>query len=99
MIKKSLIFICFFLLSNCSVPGSAFLGPVFTGAKTGSVYQASLSYTSNQIINGLKENQIFKNDGLILSEKPDIKETQEILLSYKVNKIVISDVLEPEPLP
>jgi len=81
MIKRSFVFICFFLLSNCAGTGSAFLGPVFTGAKTGSIYQASLSYTSNQIINGLKENEIFKNSELILSDKPYIKKTPQILLS------------------
>ena len=42
-------------LSNCATSPTAFLGPVFTGAKTGSVYQASLSYGSNRIISKIRE--------------------------------------------
>ena len=42
-------------LSNCATSPTAFLGPVFTGAKTGSVYQASLSYGSNRIISKFRE--------------------------------------------
>ena len=37
------------MLNNCSAPGAAFLGPVFTGVKTGSISQATLSYSSGQI--------------------------------------------------
>ena len=43
------IFILSFL--NGCVPGTALLGPVITGASTGSVYQAGLSYGSGKIIN------------------------------------------------
>ena len=55
MIKKTFIFISLLLLSNCVTSPSALLGPIFTGAKTGSVYQASLSYGSNRIINKIRE--------------------------------------------
>ena len=55
MIKKIFIFISLLFLSNCVSSPSAFLGPVFTGAKTGSVYQASLSYGSNRIISKIRE--------------------------------------------
>ena len=48
MIKKFLIIFLLLFLHNCSAPGSAFLGPTFTGVKTGSVYQTSLSYTSGK---------------------------------------------------
>ncbi len=108
MIKKFLILFCFFLLSNCSAPGTVFLGPIFTGAKTGSVYQASLSYTSNKIIEEIKlksetskfskfnkKNQIKQ----IVSNAPYTEKNPTILLTYKVNKIDISEVYEPEPLP
>ena len=49
MFKKFLFLFFLILLSNCSAPGTAFLGPVFTGAKTGSISQATLSYSSGQI--------------------------------------------------
>ena len=55
MIKKIFIFISLLSLSNCVSSPSAFLGPVFTGAKTGSLYQASLSYGSNRIISKIRE--------------------------------------------
>jgi hypothetical protein len=38
------------ILSNCVTTSASFLGPVITAAKTGNVYQAGLSYTSNNII-------------------------------------------------
>jgi len=63
ILKKIYVFSCLILLSGC-VSSTAFLGPIFTGAKTGSVYQASISYGGNKIINKavkLEENENFKN--------------------------------------
>lgn len=55
MLKKLFLLICFFSLSNCSTPTTALLGPIFTGAKTGSVYHASVSYGGNQIIDKIRK--------------------------------------------
>ena len=55
MLKKIFLFLSFFFLSNCVASPTALLGPIFTGAKTGSVYQASLSYGSNRIISKIRE--------------------------------------------
>ena len=60
MFKKILIFSCLLFLTNCATPSSAFLGPIFTGAKTGSIYQASLSYSTNKVIRELRELDIQK---------------------------------------
>jgi hypothetical protein len=38
------------MVSNCVGTSASLLGPVITAAKTGNVYQAGLSYTSNKII-------------------------------------------------
>ena len=38
------------MLNNCVGTSASLLGPVITAAKTGNVYQAGLSYTSNNII-------------------------------------------------
>ena len=38
------------MVSNCVGTSASLLGPVITAAKTGNVYQAGLSYTSNNII-------------------------------------------------
>ena len=99
MFKKFLIIFCLFVLTSCSVPGTAFLGPIFTGAKTGSISQASLSYTSGKIFDEVKKNNIFlKNKSIELSAS--LSGHNPIIQSkYIVNKIYISEVFEPEPLP
>ena len=65
MFKKSFLFLSLILLSNCSTPTTALLGPIFTGAKTGSVYQASISYSSNILISEQTHEKI--NDQLSCS--------------------------------
>ena len=50
MFKKFFLIISLLVLANCGVPGSAMLGPIFTGATTGSAAQTSLSFTTNQIL-------------------------------------------------
>ena len=57
MFKKFLIISIFFFLTNCSTPGSALLGPIFTGATTKSVTQASLSFGTNQVIRNIHSNK------------------------------------------
>ena len=99
MFKKIFYLFLLFLLSNCSAPGTAFLGPIFTGAKTGSVYQASLSYSTGKILDEVKQSELFlKPEPKTLNSNP-INKDLVILLSYVVDKIEISDVIEPEPLP
>ena len=53
MFKKIILIIALISLNNCATPSAALLGPIFTGAKTGSIYQASLSYGSGKIMNGI----------------------------------------------
>jgi hypothetical protein len=48
--KKILLILTVILLTGCSAPGTALLGPAFTGATTKSLTQASLSFGTNQII-------------------------------------------------
>ena len=105
MLKKLSLFTFLIFLSSCSAPGTAFLGPIFTGAKTGSISQASLSYSSNLIIDELKLKDTIKKSSIkankksILPDIPYIDKDPVILLSYKIDKIFISEVEEPEPLP
>ena len=61
MLKKILLISCLSILYGCSAPGTALLGPVITGAKTGSIYQASLSYGTGKIMDQItnsKDNSI-----------------------------------------
>ena len=100
------IFFIFFLilLNNCSAPGTAFLGPAFTGIKTGSVYQTSMSYGSGRIMDVIKnkKNEV-SQDSLLINEeinsekKPTIKVSK--LLPITTYTIEISEITEPEPLP
>ena len=83
MSKKIFIFISLMFLSNCATSPTAFLGPVFTGAKTGSVYQASLSYGSNRIISKIREfdqNQSLNKDYNNLN-----------ISTFNRNPIIVSD--------
>ena len=47
--KKILLLLCFVFLSGC-FQTMAFLGPAITGASTGKIYQAGLSYGTNIIL-------------------------------------------------
>ena len=79
MYKK--FFILFFLifLNNCSHPGTALLGPAFTGVTTGSVGQASLSFGTNQVVKKIRETTIkTKND-----VKKIVKKVEDLSLETK----------------
>ena len=88
-------------MTNCTMSGTAFLGPIYTGAKTGSLYQASLSYSTNKIINDIKEK---KNNKKITENEKTQKisenfKNSRILVSIPLDNVVISELFEPEPLP
>ena len=59
MLKKLIFIFILLFLNNCATPGSALLGPIFTGAKTGSIYQASISYSTGKIVNELLPSENF----------------------------------------
>ena len=84
--------------------GSAFLGPTFTGVKTGSIYQTSLSYGSGKIvgdisskireINEFKKEKFESLQSLISKQNKTTK-----LVAQKIHNIEISEIFEEEPLP
>ena len=91
-------------MTNCTMSGSAFLGPAFTGARTGSIYQSSLSYGSGKIINNLKSDKLSTKISFnkFYDNNPDIPFSNKdplILIAYKVDNVEFTEVLEPEPLP
>ena len=102
MIKRLFIFGFLICLANCTAPGSAFLGPTFTGVKTGSVYQTSLSYGSGKAVDTLKvkviEN-IDKFNKLALSKPKEVLKKTQTLVAINTHKIIISDPIVEEPLP
>ena len=108
MIKKTLYIFCLFLVSNCAMSGTALVGPAFTGARTGSIYQSSLSYSSTKVLNHLKTQKITNNSSAnktlrninpILPDIPFIDKDPVIIMAYKVEYIEYSEVIEPEPMP
>ena len=106
MIKNSFLLSLFFLLLNCSAnPGTAFLGPIITGVKSGSIYQTSLSYGSNKAFENIKTELRFQKENFFQKKTDFIKKIQDdlekpsILLTLKIKSIKVSEVVEPEPLP
>ena len=110
MFKKILSISCLLILTNCAAPGTALLSPAITGAKTKSLQQASLSLassvSSNKIIANFMETnkeELIKNysklSNKIIKNIPYVDKDPTILLTYNVEDIKISDVIEPEPLP
>ena len=75
MFKRLFIFGILICLANCTAPGSAFFGPTFTGVKTGSVYQTSLSYGSSKAVDTIKVKVI-----------ENIEKFNELELSQSSNK-------------
>ena len=101
MIKKILILCFLFLLTGCGTPSSALLGPIFTGAKTGSIYQASLSYGSNKIIRDLREfekKNIINNTELKDFYISTLNENFTLTDTYEIAKVEFSSFSKTIPL-
>ena len=106
MFRNFYLLLLFFFLVNCSTnPGTAFLGPIITGVKSGSVYQTSLSYGSNKALENIKTELRVRKENFhqkktyLLKKIQDDLEKPSILLTLKIKNIEISEVVEPEPLP
>ena len=71
MIKKIIIGTIFLVFFNGCVQNTAFLGPIITGATTGSVSSAGLSYGSNKVITTLTGKTTEENIKLLLIPKKE----------------------------
>ena len=70
MFKKFIILSLLIVFNNCSVPGTALLGPAFTGATTKSAARASASYASNIAMKKIKNfNEDKKNKSFLSFQK------------------------------
>jgi hypothetical protein len=81
MIRKLILIFVFFTLTNCAAPGTALLGPAFTGATTKSAARASLSFSSNQLIKKIHNDTKNVNDKIIKIVKklePTLKKTNKL---------------------
>ena len=66
---KIIISIFFLLLLNGCIQNTVFLGPVLTGASTGSAYQAGLSYGSGRVVSSLTGKTTAENIKVFFKEK------------------------------
>ena len=98
---KFFLLLYFFFLTHCVNTTTAVISPIITGAKTGSLYQASLSYSSNKIINNIKENKYAKKikENEITQKVDENFKKPRILVSILLEDVFISELFEPEPLP
>ena len=81
MLKKFLIIFLLLFVTGCGTPGSALLGPAFTGATTKSAARASLSFTSNQMIQKIHNDVKNINDRVFKIAKtfePNLKITNKL---------------------
>ena len=99
MNKFYVALISILFLTNCSAPTASLFGPVFTGAKTGSLYQASLSYGSNRILNEIKEYNFNAKETISEPLETTLVRMPKILSTFTVSDVEFSDPIEPEPLP
>ena len=99
MFKKFLSISFLLILNNCTSPATVLLGPALTGAKTGSVYQASLSFGTGKVlseISNLNKNALLEKE---ISKNFDSVKMPNILVTHAIKEIKVSEILEPEPLP
>ena len=90
MILKKIIAGLFLLLFlNGCVQTTALLGPVYTLASTGNIYQASLSYGSNHAVEKITGKSPTENVQSLVDNKKKIeeKEKQEEFFSLVKNRI------------
>tara|TARA_B100000963_G_scaffold323468_1_gene308320 strand:- start:2486 stop:2785 length:300 start_codon:yes stop_codon:yes gene_type:complete len=99
MFKKFNLLLCLLLLSNCVSHSSALLAPVITGARTGSIYQASLSFGSGKLMNNFRKTELYDKKHTTSSNEISYEREPLILMTYVIDNVLITEVLEPEPLP
>ena len=88
MFKKFLILFFFLIFFAFVAPGTAFLGPSVTAARTGSLYHAGASYASSQVIKKTKESlkKIKKAKTVVYQQ---INQVHEKIERDNLNKIVL----------
>lgn len=87
-IKKFIILLLLLVLTNCAAPGTVLLGPSITVARTGSIYQAGLSYGSGHLIKKTKQNlKKLKQTKTVVHQRVD--RLHKKINKDKLNKIVL----------
>ncbi len=101
MIKIYFSILLLLLLSNCSAPTASLFGPILTGARTGSIYQASISYGTNKIVKEVREfnNKKLNNINTLFVHETAKMKMPEIFSTFKFAKVIDSQTVEDQHLP
>lgn len=94
---KKLIFLLFsFTTLNGCIETTAFLGPAVSVGTTGNVYQASLSYASNQIIHSTTGKTTIEHVTSFLDPNDEFEGNLDFIVVDNINIVVdnINDVKE-----
>tara|TARA_B100001063_G_C16612632_1_gene476528 strand:- start:517 stop:843 length:327 start_codon:yes stop_codon:yes gene_type:complete len=91
MIKKFVLLLFLTLiLNNCTPASTAFLGPSITAARTGSIYQAGLSYGSSYALKKTKDSfQKIKKTKTVVYEQ--VGQVHTIIQEKLPNKVVLKN--------
>ena len=81
--KKIFVISLIFILCGCSTPGTAFLGPAFTGATTQNVAQTTLSFGTSQLIRNFKETTYSKKNKKIVYKVDNYSHSTELRFFHK----------------
>ena len=85
--KKGIFFVGFFLVLSACAQHTSFLGPTYTIAKTGNIYQAGLTYESNKIIKRKTGKDVSGHLYEYLSKEKNKKTTREDLIKLVKERI------------
>ncbi len=99
--KIKIFFIIFlFFLSNCSAPSNiSLLGPIFTASKTGSIYQASISYGSSEIVNKIKKDFEKERNKLKNKSRNFINRITQTQIKPPIPIVLITETVEISEVP
>ena len=90
MFKKFIILSLMFMVTNCAAPGTVLLGPSITVARTGSIYQAGLSYGSGHVVKKTKETLVkIEKTKEIAYQRVD--QLHKKIKKDKLNKVVLKN--------
>ena len=86
-VKKLTLMIFGLITLNGCVDGTALLGPAISVGTSGNVYQASLSYTSNQVIYRATGKTPVEHIATLLDPKDEFEGDLNLILADNIGKI------------
>tara|TARA_B100000780_G_scaffold170087_1_gene119054 strand:+ start:731 stop:1153 length:423 start_codon:yes stop_codon:yes gene_type:complete len=84
--SKTITKIFFILLLNGCIQNTAFLGPIITGASTGSIHQAAVTYSSNKVVTQITGKTPVENLKKFFMTSKEI-DNENAALSYRLAQV------------